>query len=164
MRFVFKHNTTGTVESMVQWLSGKMVHVDMIPEMEEDPKSYTSYMFEHFSENPVLPTNAETHTEIEVPMSSEENKRAIEFLQRLVAQRVPYNYADMVGCIVPGTSLLRDVSPDAATSIFCSQAAVLCLRHALEPDRQKVITSLNSRITTPSMLYEALLPLTKNGT
>jgi hypothetical protein len=48
-------------------------------------------------------------------------------------------------------------------SLFCSQAAVICLRHALQDDTPlaKVVQSLNSRLTTPSALYTALLPVTQ---
>lgn len=160
MHLVFKRDIKGAVEHMVKLLSGDMIHVDMVPE-EPTPSAYTSYMFECFSKNPTENIySQETHTILYLHLTEEENKRACDFLQSCVDKNTPYNYSDIFRCVLPGSSLLSDISGDNYTTLFCSQAAVLCLRKALDPTHglHLIVTTLNSRITTPQTLFNSLLP------
>lgn len=206
MLLVFKRSTQNSVESMVRYLSGPMVHVDMIPLLARPaatsppappplmgdqtgtdgeiaaaaagkspetqtqppappPSAYTSYMFERFSKNSIQGEySPETHTALYAHLTEEQVRRAKEYLERCVERSVPYNYTDVVHCVVPGSSLvLADVAPTDAPppTLFCSQAAVLCLRHALEGATDPspladALRNLNSRVTTPSTLFKAL--------
>ena len=163
MHLVFKRDSNGTVEQMVKLLSGEMIHVDIIPN-EPALSAYTSYMFESFSKNKIENTySPSTHTTLYIPLTEEENARAITFLTSCVDRNVPYNYSDIFRCVLPGNSLLSDVSPDNFSTLFCSQAVVLCLRTALEPDHLAftVVKQLNSRITTPQTLYNMISPFCK---
>jgi hypothetical protein len=163
MHLVFKRDSNNTVEHMVKLLSGEMIHVDVIPH-EDEKAAYTSYMFENFSKNSV--ENAytpSTHTILYLPMTDEENERAKTFLQTCVNRSVPYNYSDVFRCILPGNSMLSDVTPENFSTLFCSQAVVLCLRKALDPSHpvSTISNQLNSRITTPQALYEMISPFCK---
>lgn len=156
MLLVFKRDTQSTVESVVRALSGPMVHVDIVPDT-SDPYAYTSYMFESFSKNPTLNAyTPETHTAIHIQMTEDEKQRAVTYLEGCVERSVPYNYSDLVTCITPAARhIVSDVHPDSPKTLFCSQAAVLCLRHAVDPDGDlgKAVGALHSRVTTPSALY-----------
>ena len=210
MLLVFKRSTQGAVESMVQYLSGPMVHVDMIPlatvsrrhDEEATPppstihddtwgddeadasyatkpspsddaavaaqSAYTSYMFERFSRNAIVGAySPDTHTALYVPLSTPQLHRAHQYLEACVERSVPYNYTDIAHCVIPGSSLvLTDVPRQQAEpppTLFCSQAAVLCLRHAMllpgpaeAAPIEAALCKLNSRVASPSALYNAL--------
>ena len=156
MLLVFKRNTQNTVETVVRALSGPMVHVDIIPDT-SDPYAYTSYMFESFSKNPTLNAYApETHTAIRIPMTEDEKQRAVTYLEGCVERSVPYNYSDLLTCVTPAAKwVLSDVAPADPKVLFCSQAAVLCLKHSVKPDTciGQAAAKLHSRVTTPSSLF-----------
>jgi hypothetical protein len=156
MLLVFKKNSQSTTESIVQALSGPMVHVDMVPDT-ADPYAYTSYMFECFSKNPTLNAyTPDTHTAISLPMTNEERARSVLYLERCVEQSVPYNYPDLVACVTPAASwLVSEVPADNPKTLFCSQAAVLCIRQAVDPTSVlgQAVAKVHSRVTSPSALY-----------
>lgn len=221
MILVFKRNTQTAIETMVQYLSGPMLHVDMIPvplearkkrrkrvpppredvAQQQHPKqddnddkedgvnptmtelanddlekgdhleplmAYTTYMFERFSKGPFagLYTPA-THSALYLHMNEEQCHLARDFLEHCVQKQVPYNYVDLMSCVMPGSSAVVSdtvAASEPPASLFCSQAAVLCLRYALAGEREtsplaRCVYSLNSRITTPSTLYTSLYPL-----
>jgi hypothetical protein len=177
--------------------------------------AYTSYMFEPFSKNSVLNTYTPgTHTALKLPMSQAQCTRAIEFLEACVRHAVPYNYPDLLPCVMPGMSMMlkdldytdvaaklmmtatkkkeateeegvnkkipptttKKADPPPPPSLFCSQAALLCIKHALDGpmDRKDIeyllvggedggydrmrsaLSGLNSRLTTPTVLYNTL--------
>ena len=161
MLLIFKQDLKGAFERLVQSLTGPQVHVDMVLRVDADspPALFTSYMFEPFSRNPIdegYPSK--DHVAIHIPLSPFEHRRAVLYLSRCVERKVAYNYPDLVSCVTPGSSLLlRDepTSPDPPSALFCSQAVVLCLRHALleGTELHTSIQRLNSRLSTPSVLY-----------
>ena len=160
MLLVFKHRSEGTMENMVRFLSGAFLHVDMIPCLNE-PYAYTSYMFEPFSKNASLDAyDPASYTARYIPLSEPERRSAVEFLEECAAKRVPYNYADLPCCVFMPSRLVSDYCKDAPvpSSLFCSQAAVLCLRHAVDPDSPlgAALAKLNSRTTSPNALFTAL--------
>ena len=192
MLLVFKHQCGTILESVVSSVSGPMVHVDMIPMGQEQAVChyYTSYMFETFSKNPLSSTHYTdtTHTALLVDLELEELKRARDFLDECVKHGVPYNYPDLLPCMIASSqsTMVQDVAlsakaeaPELPSSMFCSQAVVLCLRKAFgtkasEEEKEDdddntrkrkqlvaALSSVNSRLTTPSALYKAVVPFTK---
>lgn len=162
LAFVFKCSTDCTVEKVVRMLTGKMIHVDIIPTHPDElkPKAYTCYMFEHFSENAAI-YNESDYVTLSMPVTDEERVSVTDYLTDCVERKVPYNYKDIMMCALPGSSYLTDVPTHLPpTSLFCSQAVVLCLRKCLSENQTLLekINKVNSRITTPHMLYELLKP------
>ena len=155
----FKKYTENNLESFVQWCAGPMVHCDILTG--RDGLMFTSYMFERFSVNRVLVYPPETHVCLSVPVSDEEHSAACEMLGRLVDRQIPYNYSDVFRMVFPSPLPLGDVACEAdIQTLFCSQAITLVLRMCLDPSHRlaPVLAKLNSRTTTPSMLYDAVLP------
>lgn len=157
MLLVFKRQIQNTMESVVSVLSGPQVHVDLIPDP-CDPYAYTSYMFENFSKNTTLNAyTPESHVAIRLEMNDAEKKRAVEYLEGCVERSVPYNYPDLMTCIAPAASwVVSDVPPSEPKTLFCSQAAVLCLKHSVDPESPigQAVAKVHSRLTTPSALYK----------
>ena len=157
MLLVFKRQIQSTMESVVSTLSGPMVHVDVIPDP-LDPYAYTSYMFETFSKNQTLNAyTPESHVAIRLDLNDAERGRAVKYLEGCVERSVPYNYPDLLTCVAPAASwVVSDVPPAEPKVLFFSQAAVLCLKHSVEPDSPvgRAVAKVHSRLTTPSALYK----------
>ena len=156
---VFKKAVQSSVESMVQWFAGPMIHVDIVPG--NHPLSFTSYMFETFSVNPMTGYNPETHTCLGIEVTQAEHDEAHSMLTRFVQKGFEYNYNDVLRCVLPGPVMSPDVqSEDELTSLFCSQAVTMVLRTCVTENKElnSTLCAMNSRFTTPNMLYEALKP------
>lgn len=158
---VFKKAVQTQVESVVRWFAGPMIHVDIVPG--DEKLSYTSYMFETFSVNPVQGYSPETHACLSLQVSQEEHDAAKEMLLRLVKKNIQYNYNDVFRCMLPGPTAFdgKDVEhEDDLNTLYCSQAVLLVLRSCLEPSKDvtSTLAAMNSRFTTPNMLYDALKP------
>jgi len=157
--FVFKKQAQSQLENIVQWCAGPMVHVDMI--VSDRRLMFTSYMFERFSMNRPDGYSPETHTCLKIDVSQEAHDAALAMLLRFVGKQVPYNYADVFKLMVPSVAAPRDIlDEEQIETLFCSQAVTVVLRHCLEDGNplHPVIMNMNSRVTTPSMLYEAVEP------
>lgn len=151
--------------------AGKLMHVDIMPIYDSVPENtitYTSYVSENFSmsiSTKRLYTN-ERCVARAIPVTSDEFDRAVSFLHDLCEAEVPYNYADLLLTAMPHmlqTAFIDDVpseNPKDLTSVYCSQAAVLCLRAALGEDSPLLaeMREINSRLTLPLDLYHHVLP------
>ena len=165
MLLVFKRAAECTVESVVQTVSGPFIHVDMIPDISTEPfQIYTSYMFERFGRYTMtsgLPYTGKAHSGIYLELSADERARASEFLDECVTRNVPYNFSDLMACVITGQyTPLWDAHPTLPSSLYCSQAVVLCLRHAVtdkESALGKALSKTNSRFTSPSALHSILM-------
>ena len=167
LHLVFKRCTETTVESVVQMIAGPLIHVDIIPQPppNQPHRAYTSYMFECFSENDAA-YKPDEYQSLTLHISPEENEAARTYLQGLVERQVPYNYQDLFFCMLPASAAVSDIEDDGASALFCSQAVILCLRHCItsNPQLSEVLAELNSRTTTPNMLYEAIKPFAADKT
>ena len=92
-------------------------------------------MFEHFSENPAI-YNADDYTTLSLQVTEEEHNSVVDYVRDCVERKVPYNYRDIVMCALPGSSYLSDVHSHPPSSLFCSQAVVLCLRRCLSENQK----------------------------
>jgi hypothetical protein len=154
---VFKKAVETHVESVVQWFSGPMIHVDIVPG--NLPLSFTSYMFETFSVNPMTGYHPDKHTCLGIEVTQAEHDEAHNMLTRFVQKGFQYNYNDVIRSILPGPVLASDVkSEDEISTLYCSQAVTLVLRMCLIENKELIaaLGGLNSRFTTPNMLYEVL--------
>ena len=156
---VFKKAVESRVESVVRWFAGPMIHVDIVPG--DHPLSYTSYMFETFSVNPMTGYDPLRHTCLGIEVTQPEHDAAQKMLLRFVEKGVEYNYNDVVRSVLPGTSDAPDVGAEEdIKSLYCSQAVTLVLRSCVTQNKalSELLCTMNSRFTTPNMLYEALAP------
>jgi hypothetical protein len=156
---VFKKACQTSIESIVRWCAGPMIHVDIIPG--DKRSAYTSYMFENFSENALEGYSALTHVCLRFDVTQQEHDAAQAILESWVRRSVPYNYADIFRCILPGESCASErLDPETVSSLFCSQAVTLALQHALDAESTlgKAMAALPNRFTTPTMLYDAVSP------
>ena len=156
---VFKKAVESQVESMVRWFAGPMIHVDIVPG--DERLAYTSYMFETFSVSPVQGYSTDTHECLNLPVTQEEHDAAKEMLLRFVQKNIKYNYNDVFRCMLPGPTTFdgKDVEhEDDIKTLYCSQAVLLVLRSCLVNNKDLVdkLSAMNSRFTTPNMLYEVL--------
>ncbi len=156
---VFKKAVQSPVESVVQWFAGPMIHVDIVPG--NLLLSFTSYMFETFSVNPMTGYSPETHTCLGIEVTQAEHDGAHDMLTRFVQRGFQYNYNDVLRSILPGPVISSDVqSEDDISSLYCSQAVTLVLRECVTENKElsSALCAMNSRFTTPNMLYEVLKP------
>jgi hypothetical protein len=158
---VFKKATESSMESVVNWFAGPMIHVDIVPG--DDMMSYTSYMFETFSANPVGGYRADTHTCLVLDVTQTEHDAALKVLTGFVESGLEYNYNDAIRSVLPGPTTFNaaDIeSTEDVQSLYCSQAVAMVLRGCLMDHKPiaDALASMNSRFTTPNMLYDALVP------
>lgn len=157
--FVFKREPENQLETFVRWCAGPMVHCDIVPG--DSRIMFTSYMFERFSMNRVEGYSAKTHDCLKIEVSQEEHDRVQALLLKFVEKRVPYNYSDVFRLIMPLNTETPDIgNEDEVESLFCSQAITLVLKMGLDKESplQEALKPLNSRTTTPSILYSAIKP------
>lgn len=156
----FKVVAETQIEKLVQWLSGKAVHVEIIP---CNPNvMFTSFMFESFSFNKFTPYDRTKYEIFKISISDEEKEKITKMLLTFVEREIPYNYADLWKIGI-NFSLSDDEDYENESdieSLFCSQAVTYVLKHCL--DKSNTITchiqNLNSRFTTPALLYDILKP------
>lgn len=177
---MFQKKTPGsTWESFVsKMIDGPFVHVDMCfvpskapkapPRLETMKQLFSTFVGEHFSGYvPKGWTNRSnlTHTLLLIPVSSETWDRARNYVSMLCSKKTPYNYSDLALCPLSNSAvnlLAKDVDAfPTPRTVFCSQAAVLTLRHALSSSTtnsliKDAIWSVNSRGCSPMGLYTIL--------
>lgn len=164
MCFAFKCIAESNIESLVQWYTGPMVHVEIIPENKN--VMFTSNMFENFSINKLNGYKANEFKILRVDVSDEEHDKMIHCLIDFVEKQIPYNYMDIIRL---GTSMFLMDEDDYDSvgelkSIFCSQAATFILKKCLN-NTQPLFDKLqlvNSRFTTPTDLFNLMSPLCAN--
>ena len=156
---VFKKECQTSIENIVRWCAGPMIHVDIVPSGKR--LAYTSYMFENFSENPLTGYSPLTHVCLRLEVTQQEHDTADAILSGWVQRNIPYNYADIFRCILPGDcGPCEPLDHNTVSSLFCSQAVTLALQHALDAETvlAKAMNALQCRFTTPNMLYDVALP------
>lgn len=156
----FKVVAETQIEKLVQWFSGKAVHVEIIP---CNPNiMFTSFMFESFSFNKFTPYDRSKYEVFKISVTDEEKEKITKMLLTFVEKEIPYNYVD-IWKIGMNISLYDDddyENEHDIESLFCSQAITYVLKHCLNQDNIVLskIQNLNSRFTTPSILYDVLKP------
>lgn len=154
---VFKKSAQNNMESFVSWCAGPMVHVDLV--LGDSRIMFTSYMFERFSMNLSVGYSPDTHQALALRVSQEEYSAVEHLVLEFFGRNIPYNYSDVFHLILPSMTTVQDVdSPADIDSLFCSQAVTLALRMGLDCKHplHAPLCALNSRCTTPTMLYDVL--------
>lgn len=157
--FVFKTKAETNFEKVVQWFSGPVVHVEIIPL--ELKIMFTSYMFEHFSVNRFVPYDRTKYEVFKINLDLTEYERFNQLLVELVERKIPYNYMDLLK-IGTNVSLFDDdedyKSIDEVETLFCSQAATFILKQCMQDENllKTKFQDLNSRFTTPLVLYNII--------
>ena len=180
--FKKKNDMSSNWEQLVaKLIHGAMVHVDMLfvpkqvsvlrPEHEHIPRMQTmrelfsTFVGEHFCgfvPKGWLERSNETHALLLIPLQDDKWDRARQYVSQLCAKKTPYNYSDLPMCSVSNTmvnTLLSDVTTiPTPRTVFCSQAALLTLRHAFDdtPTKLYLLSSINSRGCSPVSLYNML--------
>jgi hypothetical protein len=157
--FIFKKIPENNLESFVSWCAGPMVHCDIVPG--DHRIMFTSYMFERFSMNKPEGYTLQTHECLSLQVSQEEHDNAQTLLLKFVERGIPYNYSDVFRLIMPSGSSPDDIfHEEQVQSLFCSQAITLVLKMTLKQEHSayQSVQNLNSRVTTPTILYNALCP------
>ena len=156
---IFFKKAESNVESIVGACSGRYVHVEMIPS--DHQYMYTSYMFETFTQNNIEAHDPQVYTLLRIDLSEEEHSGTVDMLLRLTDRSIPYNYSDLPWCVVPSITALKDVyNEEEITALFCSQAIILVLRLNVASNKSiyQALMDLNSRTTSPTVLFEKLKP------
>jgi len=129
--------------------------------------SYVGCLFAHYRVD-VTQRDAGNFAVVAVPVTQLEYERAVLFLARMCAADVHYNFVDLIAIpisrIITGplsATFLHDVEDDEMPhKVFCSQAMVLVLRHALRSHRGDLLRerlhAVNSRTCTPGALFHLL--------
>ncbi len=165
----------GWTDKLVAVRAGSLVHVDIVPVNATTPQDTlvcTSYMGERFSMSLSAKSayDDKHHVALGIPTSDEEQQRIVSYLHDLVKNHISYNYADLVGSSLPyvvSSVVMQDVQSDDPRdiqSLFCSQAAVLTLRHCLNQAHpvHQALAHANSRCMLPNMLFHVLQPLCRS--
>lgn len=183
---MFQRKTPGsTWESLVsKMIDGPLVHVDMLfvppkamshetmqPRFETMKQLFSTFIGEHFCG--YVPKgwknrSNNTHTLIIIPVTEEIWDRARSYVSQLCAKKTPYNYSDLALCTVSNSmvnTIVKDVDVlPIPRTVFCSQAAILTLRHALNTSNlgeilrnvKSDVWSINSRGCSPMALFALL--------
>lgn len=161
VRIAFERSSSTPMKFLVQTLSGPYVHSEMIVHSATAKRAYSAYMNTAFTRTPErdFAFSDTTHDFLHVETSADESRRIWDTCEVCVITKVPYNLSDMVLSIVPMRAPKERTIFDSQT-LFCSQAIVLILRASLEKDHplQEHLAEINSRVVTPTQLYNALLP------
>lgn len=181
-RIGFMHRTP--LKSMVSDIvlatmtHAKFMHVDIVfvpPEGTENRSDimkqlFSAYVGETFcayTPQKWAERDNNSHSMLLLDVTEDEYYRAREYMCDMKTSNVAYNYVDLALCGVPNyvaMAMAHDQSPyPIPKSVYCSQAAILMLRHAISPGRSNasIIWSLdkvNNRACSPSRLYSLLLP------
>lgn len=131
---------------------------------------FSTYIGEHFcGYTPAgwADRSNDTHDMLLLSVNEEEYTQARRYVSDLCQAKTAYNYLDLALCAMPNTmatALANEVGPyPLPVKVYCSQAAVLMLRHCLQPGRANAallqcLSTANSRACSPMMLYMLLIP------
>ena len=162
VRLAFERTCSDAMKYIVQTLSGPYVHTEMIVvDDSADKRAYSAYMSDTFSSTPErdFAFSDLTHDFLHVETTPAESKRVWDTCEVCTITKIPYNYSDMVLCVVPLRSPTeRDIF--TCRTLYCSQAMVLILRACLDKTHplQAPLAAINSRVVTPTQLFRALEP------
>ena len=181
--FMFRRPIRGmATDLLISGLTGaRLVHVDVLfvppatgcsdgQRTDTMRQLFSTYIGEHFCG--YMPTgwserSNDSHEMLLLSVNGDEFDRSRAYVSDLCQARTPYNYLDLALCGMPNTmvtSLANEVGPyPLPAKVYCSQAAVLMLRHCLEPGRANAallqcLSTANSRACSPMMLYTLLMP------
>jgi hypothetical protein len=128
--------------------------------------TYTIFIHECYSASISLIRNYNSvdNVALYINIKDDEYENVINYVNKLCESEIPYNYMD-TACLLLPTSLMRIMEDDIdssnvanITSLFCSQSVIVVLKNCLNNDNllQGTIQNVNSRLTTPQMLYDIL--------
>lgn len=172
----------GVWENFVSNATGGHIHTDIVLHKDGSESKrfkYTAYMKTPFSMYIMSEDEktSELYDNLQIRITDEEYHACVQYLDRWVESATPYNYSDTLFLIPSlantgafGNAMVHDVDgslPTNLRTVFCSQAAVLVLRHCLSATGNnqhlvKAMWELNSRLTTPELLYETTLVYAKS--
>jgi hypothetical protein len=160
---VFEKSTDGFMKKLVRAFAGKYVHCEIVTRDAHNEKNvYAAYMNECFSKTKLQEANyytSNTHDVFRMPLDSNTHSMIAKNLDALAARSVPYNTYDALASPFNVTAFVRDCCKiESVKKVFCSQSIVMALRESFHPDTaiHQTVSILNSRTTTPLMLYSAL--------
>jgi hypothetical protein len=156
---IFKKKPDTRLENLVRWIAGDMVHVDIAPG--NHGVMFTCFMFEKFSINKCGGYSPDTHECLSMEVNDTELQNVQKSLISLVEKQIPYNYSDVFKLMFHTSLDASDYENlDNVDSLFCSQAVTLILRCGLTENENLLesLKLLNSRTTTPNILYQTLKP------
>ncbi len=164
LHIAFEKDADCMIKRIVRTFAGPYVHTDMIvSQIEPIPvhTAYAAFMGEGFGrifQNQFW-FSKDTHDFLFLDVTLEELRKISETCEACAESKIQYNTRDMVLSILP---LRKPTEKDLfqAGPLFCSQAIILILRTCLDPENplQSILSTINSRTTTPSQLHAALKP------
>ena len=168
IHLTFERTNDTWLKQVVIKLSGPYVHTELVVTSTHDEapfirrKSYSAYIDYVFfgSDEKSFRFADETHDILQIKASAQEIEDIRLACETHVELKTPYNLKDMILSVLPGRNP-NDKSIYKVKTLFCSQAMVLILRHCLEENHpvRKVLDPMNSRMTTPTQLYNLLKPV-----
>ena len=168
IHLTFERTDDTWLKQVVKKLSGPYVHTELVVTSTHDEapfirrKSYSAYIDYVFfgSDEKSFRFADETHDILHVNASAQEIEDIRLACETHVELKTPYNYKDMVLSVLPGRNP-NDKSIYNVKTLFCSQAMVLILRQCLEENHpvRKVLDPVNSRVITPTQLFDILKPV-----
>ena len=167
LHIAFEKSADTLLKKLVKVICGPYVHTELIltqistQVVPEVHTGYTAFMNESFTRifQKDFWYDDECHDFLHVPMSEEELLKVGKTCEACVNSKVPYNSVDMVLSQLPlRNPTERDIYDSKA--LFCSQAVVLVLRSCLDASHplQSPLSTVNSRVISPSSLYNLLKP------
>lgn len=164
-------------EKVMQFVSdcGEFTHCEVYcPDLAED--GCVGWTFTNFSMCNMMKTRrcipsyrdkCNKYTFHSIDLTRNEFSRFVEWNRLQVLNKCPYNYKDLSLQMLPkrlARSTVTDLDVTQTTTprkLFCSQAVILALRHALEPTHRvtRALAGINTRLSTPTLVAKSLEPL-----
>jgi hypothetical protein len=161
-------------EKVLQFVSrcGEFTHCEVyLPDLNED--GCVGWTFTNFSMCKMMKTrrcipsyidNCDMYAFHSIDLTQNQFNRFVEWNLVQVLNKCPYNYKDLPLQILPARltrSTVHDLTTTQATTpkkLFCSQAVILALRHALEPTHRvsHALANINTRLSTPTLVATSL--------
>lgn len=170
LHIAFEKSADTLLKRLVKIIAGPYVHTEIIVshvEYDNAGKSrlvhtgYSAFMQETFSRvfQKDFWYDDQCHDFLSIPVTPEELYRISQACEACVQSKIPYNTTDMVFSQIPLRNPTEHELYDSKT-LFCSQAAVLVLRSCLDEGHalQAPLATVNSRIISPSRLYDVIQP------
>lgn len=163
VQLAFERTGSTYMKRLVRALSGPYVHTEIIVQQEgtATKRAYSAYTNSKFARTPQrdFAFSDATHDFLQVETSPDESRRVWNTCEVCAITKIPYNLSDMVLSVIPLRSPTETTIFESNT-LYCSQAMVLILRASLEPTHplQAVLATINSRVASPTQLFEALKP------
>lgn len=165
VHIAFERTYEHIIQKIARQLSGPYVHTEIIITKDEGKfkvqASYSTYINAPFSKtrSGSFSFGDDKHDFLCIDVTDDECDTIWRTCEVCALTKVPYNYKDMVLSIMPFRSPTDHTLFDSKT-LFCSQAVVLIMRACLKADHvlAQVFNDVNSRIVTPTKLFEIMQP------